>query len=62
VITSHLQVNLSVAMSIEEAFKLETALAGHDDPQVKALAEALRIQNATVNRLVIQGAVKPAVA
>lgn len=61
-ITSHLQVNLSVAMTIEESFKLEAALLGHDDPQVRALAEALRVQNATVNRLMIQGAVKPAVA
>lgn len=57
-ITGHLQVNLSVAMTIEESFKLEAALSGIDSEPVKALAEALRIQNATVNRLVIQGAVK----
>lgn len=57
-IKGHLQVNLSVSMTIKESFELEAALSGIDNEQVKALHEALRIQNATVNRLVIQGAVK----
>lgn len=57
-IKAGLQVNLNVTMSVEESFALETALSGSDNEQVKALHEALRVQNATVNRLVIQGAMK----
>jgi len=58
VIKGHLQVNLTVSMSIEESFKLEATLAGHENEQVKALHEALRVQNATVNRLMLQGTVQ----
>lgn len=61
-IKAHLQVTLSVAMSIEESFALEAALAGHANTQVQALHEALRIQNSTVNRMMLQGTLKAGAA
>lgn len=54
---SFIDVTLHVTMSLEESLEIERILSGNDSPTVRALAEALRVQNAIANRLAITGAI-----